>query len=256
MTKKINEILIKIKKIKPFILNISGYFPMDLVANGVRSLGAFPILSNAEQEIEELLGLSKSVVINLGKLDDPFITLCNRICRLANKSNIPIVLDPVGAGASRYRTDTAINMISQHKISIVRAYTNEIAGILTGKLVIPDNNIIDINEAIENAQLLSEKYNTTVVVSGKRHIVIDSKQMSQFNFDSLILQKVAGIGSLLSSILGIFHAIEADRFIAAESAVNFYANCVGPVSSTSLGPASLITALIDKIYVNSSEAEL
>lgn len=60
---------------------------MDLVASGVRSLGAFPIISNAEKEIEELLGLSKSVVINLGKLDDEFINPCNRICSIANDRN-------------------------------------------------------------------------------------------------------------------------------------------------------------------------
>ncbi len=68
--------------------------------------------------------------------------------------------------------------------------------------------------------------------------------MDQFNFDSLLLQKVAGIGSLLSSIIyRVFHAIEADRFVAAKTAVNFYANCVGPVSSKALGPASLITMI-------------
>ncbi len=73
MTQKIKELLIKIKKEKPLILNITKYFPLDLIVSGLRSIGAFPITSNAEQEIEELLKLSKSVVINLGKLDDEFI---------------------------------------------------------------------------------------------------------------------------------------------------------------------------------------
>ncbi|MCL9683836.1 hydroxyethylthiazole kinase [Legionella maioricensis] len=256
MTQKINEILTKIKLEKPLIFNCSDYYSMELIVSGIRSLGAFPIMSNAEQEIEELLKLSKSVVINLGKLDDAFITLSNRICQIANEINIPIILDPVGTGASRYRTDTAIDLISNHKISIVRGYPNEISGLLTGQLTMQHNNPIDINTTVEHARSLSEKHNLTVVVSGKRHIVIDSKQLNQFNFDSLLLQKVAGISSLLSSIIGVFHAIEPDRFIAAKTAVNFYANCVGPTSSKAAGPASLMTELIDRLYITSSKVIL
>ena len=256
MTQKINEILTKIKLEKPFIFNCSDYYPLELIISGIRSLGAFPIISHAEQEIEELLQLSKSVVINLGKLDDEFLSFCNRVCQIANKINIPIILDPVGTGASRYRTDTAIDLINNHQISIVRGYPNEISGLLTGQLTMQDNNPIDIDITVENAKSLSEKYRLAVVVSGKRHIVIDSKQINQFNFDSLLLQKVAGISSLLSSIIGVFHAIEPDRFIAAKTAVNFYANCVGPTSSKAAGPASLMTELIDRLYISSSKAIL
>jgi hydroxyethylthiazole kinase len=213
-------------------------------------------MSSAEQEIEELLGISKSVVINLSKINDEFITLCNRICHIANAKNIPIVLDPVGAGASRYRTDSAINMLNQHKISIIRGYPNEISSLLTGQLVIANHNLMDHGITIEHATLLSEKYNFAVVASGKRHIVIDSDKISQFNFDSLLLQKVAGIGSLLSSILGVFNAIEEDRYIAAKTAVTFYANCVGSVSSKASGPASLMARLIDELYISSTKAVL
>ena len=147
----------KIRQERPFVFNVIKYFPMDLVAHGIRSLGAFLIMSEAKQEIEGLLRLSKSVVINLAKLDDEFIALCNHICRMANKLNIPIILDPVGAGASQYRTDAAINIISQHKISIVRTYPNEIASLLTNQLVIQNHNSIDNSMTIENAKLLSEK---------------------------------------------------------------------------------------------------
>lgn len=256
MTKKINEILTKIKLEKPFILNITDYYSVELIASGIRCLGAFPIMSDAEQEIEELLKLSKSVVINLGKLDDKFISICNHICTIANATNIPIILDPVGVGASRYRTDTAIGILNDHNISIIRGYPNEIAGLLTGKLDMPNHFPIDCKTTVEHARSLAEKYQLTVVVSGRRHIVIDANNINQFNFDSLLLQKVAGIGSLLSSIIGVFHAVERDRFIAAHSAVNFYANCVGPTSSKASGPASLIAGLIDKIYFYSSAAVL
>ncbi|KTD69035.1 MULTISPECIES: hydroxyethylthiazole kinase [Legionella] len=257
MTPEVIEILKKIKEQKPYVLTITNYFPMGYVASGIRSVGGFPLMCNAEQEVKELLGICKSVVINLGKLDNAFIKLSNHICKIANDINLPIILDPVGAGASQYRTDTAINMIKNHRISIIRGYPNEIASLLTGELVIQNNNhMIAQNIIIEHAKSLSIKHNVAVVVSGNKHRVIDSHQMNQFNFDSDTVQKVAGIGNLLSAIISVFSAVEKDRFIAAKNAVHFYAECVGPKSSVALGPASLITGIIDQLYINSVKAQL
>ena len=105
MFEKIKEITTKIKKNKPLILNITNYVTMDFVANGLLSLGASPVMSKAEQEIEDLLQLAQSIVINLGTLDKQFIALCEHACLIANQLKKPIILDPVGAGASSYRTD-------------------------------------------------------------------------------------------------------------------------------------------------------
>ncbi|HHF7368246.1 TPA: hydroxyethylthiazole kinase [Legionella bozemanae] len=79
---------------------MTNYFPMGYVASEIRSIGGFPLMCNAEQEANELLGISKSVVVILGKLDDAFIKLSNQICKIANDINVPIILDPVGAGTS------------------------------------------------------------------------------------------------------------------------------------------------------------
>ncbi|KTD10656.1 hydroxyethylthiazole kinase [Legionella gratiana] len=257
MTPEVNEALRKIRQQKPFILTITNYFPMGYVASGIRSIGGFPIMCNAEQELEELLKISGSVVINLGKLDNSFIKLCNHICKMAKQLDVPIILDPVGSGASRYRTDAAISMIKNHQISILRGYPNEIASLLTGELAIQDSmHLIDEKIIIENTKSLSKKYNMAVVVSGKRHIVVDSQQMAQFNFDSELLQKVAGIGNLLSGIISAFHSVIKDPFLAAKSSVRFYAECVGPTSSTAVGPASLIIEVIDKMYINAIKAQL
>ncbi|WP_412755930.1 hydroxyethylthiazole kinase [Legionella bozemanae] len=257
MTPEVNEALRKIRQQKPFILAITNYFPMGYVGSGIRSIGGFPLMCGAEEEVEELLGISKAVIINLGKLDNTFVTLINLICDIANKKNIPIILDPVGAGASRYRTDVATNLIKKHQISIIRGYPNEIASLLTGELVIQDNNhLMEDKIIIENAQSLSKKYKLTVVVSGKRHLVVNSNQIEQFNFDSAMVQKVAGIGNLLSAMISVFHSVIKDQFLAAKNAVHFYAECVGPTSSGASGPASLIIGVIDQIYINAKKAQL
>jgi hydroxyethylthiazole kinase len=251
MSQKINELITKIKNEKPLILNITKYFPLELIVSGLRSIGALPITSNAEQEIEELLKLSKAVVINLGKLDDEFIKLCDYICQAANELKKPIILDPVGAGASRYRTETAINFIKNHKISVMRGYPSEIAALLNAQLIKIGSESTVNNLASENAKLLSEKYDMAIVMSGKLHTVVDTNKIDHFNFDSAIVQKVAGIGSLLSSIVGAFHAVEENRFIAATTAVEYYGICVGNANSKAAGPGSFKSGLIDELYLKS-----
>lgn len=248
MTQKINELIIQIKKQKPLILNITKYFPLDLIVSGLRSIGALPITSNAKQEIEELLDISKAVVINLGRLDDEFIALCERVCKAANELKKPIILDPVGAGASRYRTETSINLIKNYKISIVRGYPSEIAAMTNAKLIEIGTESKTNESAISNAKLLSKKYNMTVVLSGKINSVIDGELIEHFNFDSALLLKVAGISSLLSSIIGAFHGVEENRFVAATTAVAYYAVCVGIAKNKANGPGSFKTGLIDELY--------
>ncbi|KTD67244.1 MULTISPECIES: hydroxyethylthiazole kinase [Legionella] len=257
MTPEVNETLRKIRNQKPLILVITNYFPMGYIGGGVRSIGGFPIMCGAEEEVAELLNLAKAVVINLGKLDKAFVKLSNHICTIANQMNIPIILDPVGTGASRYRTDVATNIIKKHQISIIRGYPNEIASLLTEELVIQDNNhLIEEKTIIENAKSLAKKHKLTVVVSGKRHLVVNSEQSTQFNFDSALVQKVAGIGNLLSAIISVFNSVTEDSFSAANNAVHFYAGCVGPISSAASGPASLIIGIIDQIYINAAKAQL
>src|SRR5579862_2081339 len=100
----ITSIIRKIKQDKPLVLTISNGITMDFVANGLLSVGASPVISTAEQEMEELIQLASVLVINLGNLNTRLASLCNQACAIAQQLHKPIILDPVGAGASHYRT--------------------------------------------------------------------------------------------------------------------------------------------------------
>ena len=116
-TPDINNLLTRIKQEKPIILNLTNNVTMDFVANGLLSLGASPMISTAEQETEELVTLAHAVVINLGTLNSRFIQLCRHACLLANQLNRPIILDPVGAGASN---------IAQKPVAVVTGFFNSV----------------------------------------------------------------------------------------------------------------------------------
>ena len=140
---------------------------------------------------------------------------------------------------------------NQSTISIIRGYSNELESLLDGQLTIPNNYSID-GIIIDNAKKLTQKYDIAVVVSGKFNTVIDGNKIDRFNLDLTLLQKVAGIDSLLSAIIAAFHAMEPDRFEAARAAIEFYGNCVGPATCRAKGPGSLKAELIDKMYINAS----
>jgi len=244
-----NAALMRIKQEKPLVLNITNEVTMDFVANGLLSLGASPIMSKAEQEIEDLLKLSKTVVINLGTLDEKFISLCHLTCRIANQLNKPIVLDPVGAGASHYRTATCLSLIKDHRIAIIRGNASEIMALAgsTGLTKGVDSSA-QSQEALESAKLLSRRYQGAVVVSGETDLIVDQDREELLKHGSVLMPSITGTGCLLSAVVAAFHAIEADRFQAAVTAALFYSLCGEKAESLAQGPGTFRLHFLDVLY--------
>jgi len=238
----------QIKKEKPLILNITNFVTMDFIANGLLSLGASPIMSQAEHEIEDLLKISKSVVINPGTVNDEFISLCKQTCFAANALGIPIILDPVGAGASQYRTDICTILMSEFDIAIIRGNASEIMALAgcTQKTQGVDS-IIDSAYALESAKLLSKQCNSAIVVSGKIDILVDSNLQTVLECGSSLMPTITGTGCLLTAVIAAFHAIEKNRFAAAKMAALFYGICGEVAEKKSQGPGSFKTQFLDTL---------
>ena len=249
MFEKIREITTTIKTNKPLILNITNDVTIEFVANGLLSLNASPVMSKATQEIEELMQISAAVVINLGTLHHAFIQLCAHVCQLANQFRIPIILDPVGAGASKYRTESCKQLIDEYDIAIIRGNGSEIMALselsFSTKGV---DSLVSSESAIESARAISKNYDTVVVVSGKDDFVVDAKKVSQFNRGSSLMTMVTGTGCLLSAVLGAFHAVEKNTFNAASAATLFYSVCGEVAARKAQGPGSFKTYFLDAIH--------
>ena len=248
MFEKIKNVVAKIKEEKPLILNISNDVTMDFIANGLLSLGASPVMSKAQQEIDDLLQLVNSVVINLGTLDEKFIALCEYVCGVANQLKKPIVLDPVGAGASHYRTNTSFNLINNYSIAIIRGNASEIMS-LAGVSVKTKgvDSTIQSDLALESAQRLSTHYDAAIVVSGKTDIIVDVNHIRQFTYGSPLMPQITGTGCLLSAVVGAFHAVEKNRFEAGVLATAFYGICGEKAAKAVQGPASFKIKFLDEL---------
>ena len=249
MFEKIKNVVAKIKEEKPLILNITNDVTMDFIANGLLSIGASPIMSKAAQEIEDLLQYAKSVVINLGTLNKDFITLCRKTCEIATQLNKPIVLDPVGAGATQLRTETCMSLINEYNISIIRGNASEVIALYRLSYMTKGvDSLSESKHAIESAKIVSKRYKAAVVVSGKTDVIIDNESIDQFDRGSPFMPLITGTGCLLSAVIAAFHAIEKNRFEAAKMATLFYGICGEIAENNANGPGSFRTQFLDALH--------
>lgn len=223
LTKTIVE---KIKIQQPLIINLTNFVTMDFIANGLLSLGASPVMTQSTQEAHDLTRIARAVVINIGTLNDAFIRLSESFCGEANRLGVPLILDPVGAGASRYRTRTCLNLLSRFKFSIIRGNASEIMALSGSHQSTKGvDTTMSTQSAIESAQSLASHHQGVVAISGQTDAIIDASQIRLFDRGVPLMSRITGSGCLLSAVVGAFHAVHASPYEAACSAVVFYGIC-------------------------------
>lgn len=248
MFETVNELITRLRTNRPLILNVTNYVTMDFVANGLLSLGASPIMTQAVQEIDDLLRITQGIVINIGTLNEAFIALCEQVLHAANHLGIPVTLDPVGVGASRYRTETCRNLLERFRFSIIRGNASEIMALSglshTSKGV---DSSTDTAHALESAQYLASHYDLVVAVSGKTDVIADARRVQQFEGGSPLMPMVTGSGCLLTAVISAFDAVHNDRYDAVSAALIFYGVCGEIAASQAKGPGSFRMHFMDAL---------
>ena len=119
--------LAAIRERKPLVHQITNYVVMNETANATLSLGALPVMAHAVEEVEEMASVAGALVLNIGTLSEHWIEAMLLAARAANAADVPVVLDPVGAGATRLRTETAERILDEAEIAVVRGNAAEVA---------------------------------------------------------------------------------------------------------------------------------
>jgi hydroxyethylthiazole kinase len=112
---------------KPLVHQITNYVVMNETANATLALGALPVMAHAREEVEEMVALASALVLNIGTLSPAWVEAMLAAGRAATERGIPIVLDPVGAGATSYRTDTARRILDEVGVTVLRGNPGEVA---------------------------------------------------------------------------------------------------------------------------------
>lgn len=238
----------------PLVHNITNYVVMNTTANALLAIGASPIMAHAIEEVEELVAISSSLVINMGTLSPQWVDAMILAAKEAKRKSIPFVFDPVGVGASSYRFSTAQKIISSAKPDVIRGNASEIMALakITSKTKGVDSTQAT-EEAIDAAKLLSTSLNNTVVISGATDYIISQDRISQVNEGSPLMAKVTGMGCTATSIIGACIAVEKDTHLAASLGMEIMGVSGNLAAKISKGTGSFQINFIDSLFQLASQ---
>jgi len=255
MTKTFGALLSQVRKTKPLVHHITNYVTVNDCANITLGIGASPVMADAFDEAADIAAISSAVVLNMGTLNERTIPSMIAAGKSANAKSIPVVLDPVGAGASKFRNDTAARLISEIKLSVLRGNISEIrfiAGLSseTKGVDASEGDFSDADDAGQIAKGLARKHACVVVISGAVDTVSDGNKIIYVENGHPMLGNLTGTGCMCSSLIGSLCGASKDEpFVSAAAAML----CMGVAGELAydkagfLGKGSFHVALHDAV---------
>ena len=246
----------RIRSEAPLIHNITNYVVMNITANALLAIGASPVMAHAREEVEEMTSLSKALVLNLGTLSPPWVDSMLKAGQRADAAGIPIVLDPVGSGATKFRTQTARLLLQKTHPAIIRGNGSEIRS-----LVLNEQSTKGVDsthapeETIEAAKALSVKCGCVVSVSGGTDVIIDKNSTIRIFNGHPIMPRITGMGCVATAVTAAFAAVNPSPFFAAANAMALMGIAGEIAAESSCGPGSFEISFLDTLY-NIRESEI
>lgn len=243
--------LAQLNQDNPVVLCLTNNVTMDFVANSVLAIGASPIMSRSTDEIDELMQIASACYINTGTLNEASIAR-NRVAIEAAKSQSkPIILDPVGAGATQLRTAT--NQQFAPQADIIKGNASEIMALCSDSLGTTKgvDSQHQVSEAEKHAQRLAASHQQVIATTGAIDFICDTQSTHYCHYGHPIMTKVTGMGCALGAVIAAFVANQpkAQYFDATVDAITFYNGCASIVSEQYTdAPVSFKQALLDKLY--------
>jgi hydroxyethylthiazole kinase len=255
LNKRAAEIFLRIKEKKPLIHQITNFVVMNDTANITLHIGALPVMAQAKEEMNEMTAIAGALVLNIGTLQADWVDSMKLAGKKANSLNIPVILDPVGAGATTYRTNTSLDLLNNLKISVLRGNSGEIGAISgAGGKVRGVENVGSLENPEIVALALAKKYGCVVAISGKCDIIADSKNVYFVKNGHELLTTLTGTGCMMTAVIGAFCGVEKDYALATACAFAVYGLAAELAAKKAKGPGSFKVEFFDAIYNITPEA--
>lgn len=245
----------KVRLNAPLIHHITNYVTVNDCANITLAIGASPIMADDAQEVLEITTMSNALVLNIGTLNERTIVSMLLAGKKANELGIPIILDPVGAGASRFRNETVKKLLNDIHFSVIRGNISEmcfLAGLKSSTKGV-DASLEDIgkeNEVEELALSLASSHQCITAITGKTDIVSDGIQTIQVKNGCSEMSRITGTGCMLTSLIASFCGSCPNSLFESTTSAVIAMGIAGELSyekSKELGTSSFRMNLIDEI---------
>jgi hydroxyethylthiazole kinase len=238
-----------IRRTAPVVHSITNYVVMNNTANALLAVGASPVMAHAEEEMEEMVAIASALVLNIGTLSQAWIRSMFVAAEQARKRGIPIVLDPVGAGATTYRTATARELMREARPSIIRGNASEIMAVCGDGARTKGVDSLDASSAaISAAQSLHESFGSVVCISGETDYIVGGASLIQVHNGHPMMTRVTGLGCTATALCGAFAAVEPDPSRATAQAMAVMGIAGEMAAEKAEGPGTLQLRFLDALY--------
>ncbi len=239
----------KVREQKPHVFSIMNEVAANFSANGLIAIGASPSISNTPKEAKELSQLASAVVLNVGTLSEDRAEAMRIAGQAANEAGVPVILDPIAIGATKFRTDVMNNILETVTLAAICGNAGEIAvlGEALDRTTSPDSGLAENDPAI--AKKVAQKYGTVVISTGETDVITDGTRVTLCTNGHEIMENITASGCTHTAILGAFVGVATDDVYEAcvESSVS-YAIAGELAMKKAEGPGSFIPAFLDQLY--------
>ncbi len=235
---------------KPLVHHITNFVVMNETANVTLCVGALPVMAHAQEEVEEMVSLASALLINIGTLYPEMVESMLLAGKEANRRGIPVILDPVGVGATRYRTDTALNILNQVKVAVVRGNAGEVSTLAGYQAEVRGVESLTDREDMDKIALeLAARLGCVTAITGPVDYVSDGKQVITVHNGHALLGKVTGTGCMATTVIACF-CTPGEPYLEGAVAGLSYFGIAGEIAAETAGshPGSFHVQLYDALH--------
>jgi hydroxyethylthiazole kinase len=243
------ELLVRLRTRKPLLHHITNMVVMNDTANVTLHIGGLPVMSHAKEEVAEMVSAAGALVLNLGTLTPELVESMLAAGRRANELGIPIILDPVGAGATSLRTESSLRLLKELHIAIVRGNSGEV-GALTGLggVVKGVESVKDVGDPVIATKALANRYGLTAVITGARDFISDGRRVTAVDNKHPMLKTFTGTGCMATTMVAAFAAVERDYVLSATAGLTCFGLAAELAAPMARVPGSFKVMLFDSLY--------
>jgi hydroxyethylthiazole kinase len=246
--------LAEIRKKKPLIHNITNYVVMNYTANALLAMGASPVMAHAPNEVEEMVSFAGALVLNIGTLTDVWIASMIKAGKKASELKTPIILDPVGSGATSLRTGASKKIIQETRVTVIRGNASEILSLRQDDSKTKGvDSIHSVEAAEESARILADKLEIVLAVTGPTDLITNGKQVIRVSNGHPLMGYVTGTGCTATVTIGAFLSVDENPVSAAATALAFFGLAGEVAAKSASAPGSFMIAMLDALYTITPE---
>lgn len=257
---RIGAALSRIREERPLIHHITNAVVMNDTANVTLHLGALPVMAWAAEEVAEMVDQADALLLNLGTPTPSRVDSMLIAGQRANERSVPVIFDPVGAGATTLRIESSLRLLDELDVAVLRGNAGEIAALNAAwsRSELPPGfragwvkgveSVAETDHPAALAQAMARKTESTVAITGPRDVVSDGHRVVHIDNGHRLLTAITGTGGMATTAVAVFAAVESDALVAASGGLAAFAVAAEQAGREAKGPASFKVALFDQIY--------